>query len=413
MKRTLISLSCCLLVGLASFAVEAEEGAAASKEDKDAARPVMKPTEAFDHLLREIPTTILDNTLEKMPELTREQLEEDVPEFKNIKTTIELSTGLFDGLPDYTMQYITPFLTECLESAGDFGVDVDYSGTKKQLPTRIAKKAQRYATEDLSPHMYVLLMPEAWGEPLPEDDPGRRTMDDVIAKWANQLFPECETPQESYVPDLTDDMVAPYLKDGDMMKRKEEERLKMRQRTKEPSPDSPLTEADALAFLDSLPAVRRVGQKYRSQILNLSDQSVLIFKDMTAPCQTMVQRLTFIGGKDDLANALKEYGFTPEGWGLTCDKTIRATRAGTVTPQKSIVLTQWQDEIAELRQKSLTPGSDEYLRLLQMEAMKEMYTAPTFDRRAVKKHIFSIRHALKRDSGLLLGVLIYDIDSIF
>lgn len=209
--------------------------------------------------------------------------------------------------------------------------------TKNKFPEKIA---ERYAgmenIEYLSPEFYFLLMPDLWERKQPEHK-------------------EQATPIRAKRPHVNID-IAQLLKtpNKQMLKTAEKKQAKanllatnksalgQNLRTINPSLTSGLTAKDVEAVIETFTPIIDWGMKDNMKnyarliigemILNQweKDQGTALeqndLKDIVNPCQRLVLKTRFSGQYNEFRQIVATHGFSPEEWGYTCDKTIKAFR---------------------------------------------------------------------------------------
>ena len=256
-------------------------------------------------------------------------------------------------LPPEYYQYIGPYL-HTVPGISDKVLNLPgIKETKNKFPTRIAAHVQDIPNiEYLSPYLYFLLMPEAWGEdtaiekPKVQHKPIRQIRNDKLYDLIKNLVPADE-----FYPDS---QKKPTVDLSDL-------------RTKEITVNSPLTSGDIKAFARTLPELNELQENIEvmaqiygaGALLDYWENEhgkglpVSSFKDLIYPCSRLLQKMRIAGQEYWLKLKLAKNGFTPEEWAYTCDKTIRAYRLATIShgmsmSLKSYVLGVYNDEIRHL-----------------------------------------------------------------
>lgn len=234
---------------------------------------------------------------------------------------------MINMLPKEAYQYIGPMLHEIPGMSEKILNLPGIKETKNKFPEKIDDKYK--AIEDIefiSPALYVILMPKDFAkEKMDLDKP-----ENVPAK---------KNKRHARIPDFfNENTVLPEKGEGKPVKGIGASTVDQSKRTLFPTLTSPLTTADAEAFLTSFDDVVQWGNKYLPTIvragvlLNYIEQeqgTSLIqnnLKDMVNPCQSLVLKTRVAGLYDEFRSVVGKQGFSPEEWAYTCDKTLKAMR---------------------------------------------------------------------------------------
>lgn len=289
-------------------------------------------------------------------------------------------------LPPEYYQYIGPYL-HTVPGISDKILNLPgIKETKNKFPTRIAAHVEDIPDiEYLSPYLYFLLMPEAWGEnpnieqPKPQIKPIKQVRNNKLYETVKKLVPV-----EEFYPDAPK---KPTVDLSDL-------------RTINITADSPLTSGDIKAFAKTLPELNELQDDIGAMARIYSAGSLLdyweneqkkglpisSFKDLIYPCQRLVQKMRISGQEDWLKHKISKHGFTTEEWAYTCDKTIRAYRLATISEGmskslKSYALGLYDDEIRELL------GDEKAeMQFLSMQAALRMFESSQHDMLEVYKN---------------------------
>ena len=276
-------------------------------------------------------------------------------------------------LPPEYYQYIGPYL-HTVPGISDKILNLPgIKETKNKFPTRIAEHVEDIPDiEYLSPYLYFLLMPEAWGE-SPNIEQPKIQVKPVKQVRNTQLYEAIKNlvPAEEFYPDAPK---KPTVDLSDL-------------RTMNITVNSPLTSGDIKAFVKTLPELNELQDNIEVMARIYGAGSLLdyweneqgkglpvsSFKDLIYPCSRLVQKMRIAGQESWLRHKISKYGFTTEEWAYTCDKTIRAYRLATISEGvsrslKSYVLGAYDDEIREIL------GDEKAeMQFLSMQAALRMY----------------------------------------
>lgn len=207
--------------------------------------------------------------------------------------------------------------------------------TKNKFPERIAPQlADIENLEFLSPHLYILLMPEMWpdnNKPLEMPQPRR-----------------AKIPQTPYNPDFYAKVIQDVEESGlgnayTGAPRPLEDRLRTLKVTK----TSPLTNADVVAFINTLDDVLKFDTfEHKYQIItagmlldyyeakNNTALDMNTLKDIIHPCQRLALKIKWAGLETEFSKNIAKEGFNLKEWAYTCDKTIKAYRTTLISSGK-------------------------------------------------------------------------------
>lgn len=243
-------------------------------------------------------------------------------------------------LPKEMYQYIGPMLHEVPGMSEKILNLPGIKETKNQFPQKVAKRAQEIEDiEFLSPALYILLMPELWGENEPKDldEPEEipvkkpNNIKDIPNFLKNKIGLEQEAPKPPKASTTKKTSVASNY------------------RTINPTLTSPLTTKDAEAFADTIEEIVKWGEgdgyrvygniitgEYLLDMWEQENNTALYqneLKDVVNPCQRLVLKMRFGGVYNEFKGLLAKYAFTPEQWAYVGDKTIRAFRVASSTAE--------------------------------------------------------------------------------
>lgn len=270
--------------------------------------------------------------VDKMMEV-HEQLEDDL-------------YNLVMMMPKYTYQYFAPFFHTLPYMPERIMNIPEIKELKGKFPTRIAPQMQEYAKKHgkyMSPHLYIFLMPEAW----PSQEREKKTF-----KGFNKIITidEKTTPDDLFI--MKDVSI---LKDHPMPspeKYRTGAYLKKIVRPQTPANKvthtSALTEGDVEAGLASLKSLKETFgnnrlDEFHKQIRRMSVSDDNLMEEMLNPMQTLVDKINRLPEAEKFKQAVGKHGFTPESWGMTIDKMIKARRVAKMSPGTAFTLKTWRN----------------------------------------------------------------------
>lgn len=279
--------------------------------------------------------------------------------------------------------------------------------TKNKFPEKIAKRLQHIENlEFLSPAFYYLLMPEIWGEESDNKErPKTPPMPIAAPRYDNEYMKAVNilAPAADFAPGA-----------------QPQEPLESQLRTISPDASSPLTSKDIRAVVRSFDDIADFGADLynRAKIYeagNLLDmwendngKGTIIpnLKDLVHPCRRLVQKLKMQGMEKEFAILVAKEGFTPEEWGYTCDKVVKAYRVLNMSQPEALTVMLYRRNIYET---PLTAFSDKVRPGIAatMQSMVEMYQAPIKDVLEAKKNKQTIKAGFERIGYRLVGQPIF------
>lgn len=242
-------------------------------------------------------------------------------------------------LPKEAYQYIGPMLHEVPGMSEKILNMPGIKETKNKFPQRVANEMKDIENiEYMSPALYFLLMPEIWGEVSPQETV--TVKEKVTKKYRAKIE----------LPDFLKEKIGLPVDKPEKKSTSNDNPPKNRLnlRTLNPTLTSPLTTADAKAFIGTLDEIVEWGDANNmavysavimgEHLLNMweIEQNTALFqndlKDIVNPCQRLVLKMHFAGLYKEFKYLLAKHGYTPETWAYTGDKTIKAYRALSSSP---------------------------------------------------------------------------------
>lgn len=238
-------------------------------------------------------------------------------------------------MPKEMYQYIGPMLHQVPGMPEKILNLPGIKETKNKFPEDIAERFKgRENIEYLSPALYFLLMPNTWDKKQPTD----LDKPQVVKVKKPRIDVE--------LPDFLKEKIGVPLKTASKApataQKKAIPAYALNIRTVSPSMTTTLTYKDIEAFISTIDIIMDWGyknhmKKYSELIggeimLNTweKEQGTALtqndLKDIVNPCQRLVLKTRFAGLYDEFAALVAQKGFTPEEWGYTCDRTIKAFR---------------------------------------------------------------------------------------
>ncbi len=274
--------------------------------------------------------------------------------------------------------------------------------TKNHFPERIAPQVTDIEDlEFLSPHLYLLLMPEMWpSNNIPLDMPRLKpTKFTNIAPPLSSLKKIMQSvPQNGY--------------DGAEKAKSAPDKDDLR--TLKINASSPLTGGDIRAFLNTLPNVKAFGTN--SNLVKIHQAEILLnfweqkngtalpmesLKDSVNPCARLALKIKWAGLETKFLQTIAPQGFNLKEWAYTCDKTIKAHRIATISRDTITTLKNYKNGVYD---KYFMPLKPQYrdMPFAIMAATLEMYTAPKADVMQALQNGIKINEALRPLGGKLL-----------
>ena len=307
-------------------------------------------------------------------------------------------------IPKKYYQYLGPQLFEVPNMSEKILNLPGIKETKNQFPTRIAEQVKDIEDlEFLSPHLYFLLMPEAW--------PGYK--EDIEYPQMTRYYPKIRYNKDFY--ESIKKIVKPekfmpgYKDDG--------KKTKSDLRTLKPTKDSLLTSADIKAFISTIDAVDNWSNDPQNKFL-LSQATILWstyeredevgkyvpsgIMDLVHPCYRLAQKARILGKERELAMLVANEGFTLNEWAYTCDKTIKAHRVANVRTGVVQALREYQKGIYDDETYGLSTYTRN-IRFATMQSIIQAHKAPLNDVIEYKKNRKEFEEKLKKHGFMLFG----------
>ena len=248
-------------------------------------------------------------------------------------------------LPKYAYQYIGPFIHE-MPYVSDRILNIPgIKETKGKFPTRIAPQMQEYAKKYgkyMSTHLYIYLMPEAWAFPEREKE---------TFKGFNKIITIDEDGKAEGLFDVKNRSLLTKFKMPDPSKYQSGEALEKKVRPQTPADrvtqSSPLTEGDVEAALASFATIEQAFgtnrfDEFHTALRDMSLSDNNLMGEMLNPMQVLVDKINRLPEKEKFAKTVAKNGFTPESWGITVDKIIKARRVANMSPGIALTLATWR-----------------------------------------------------------------------
>lgn len=325
---------------------------------------------------------------------------------KRIKSNIE--DDLYDMLqriPKEYYPYVGPFIHVAKGIPEKIKNMPGIKETKNKFPERIAPQlADLENLEFLSPHLYILLMPEIWPENIKNIEYQPKEQEVFVkANIPDKMFDKIDEvlPEEEFYPDREPDN---SLKMSDLQ-------------TVNPTKDSPLTSGDINAFastLDKIHAFSKEGNNFRrvvdaGYLINFYEQEtgralpLNSLKDMVNPCQRLIQRVRMAGLEKDFLNIVSQDGFDLNGWAYTCDKTIKAYRKIKMDSFMALDLKNFKEGTYNDYMRENMSEKSLNIQFSLMQGTIEMHKAPIGDCMEVMKNYNLITDKFKKSEYMIFS----------
>lgn len=301
---------------------------------------------------------------------------------QRLKTPYE--DGLLEAIqmmPKSTYPYIGPVLHTIPGMSEKITNLPGIKETKHQFPTRIAPQLQGIPDlEFLSPSLYFVLMPEAWPENARPLETPVKVKISPKAPYDKLLFEQVTkiVPPEDYTPANREKAKSRFSRSS--------------LRTLHPTENSLITLKDAQAVSRTFSGVAELSKDFKlflslleaGDLLDAWEQDngkglpVPVIKDMANPCKRLVLKFRIIGQESKLAAIAAKEGFNLNEWAYTCDKTVKAYRAATMSRSTMASLKLFKSPAFKQYINQLPPINSQAGKIL-MEGITEMYDAPLSD----------------------------------
>ena len=303
----------------------------------------------------------------------------------------ETLTDLIATLPKEAYPYIGPLLHSVPGIPEKILNMPGIKETKNKFPERIAPQlADIENLEFLSPHLYILLMPEMW----PENNKSLEKPQKRRAK----------IPQTPYNPEFYEKVIKNVEESGIANAYSGGEKpLKDKLRTLKITKTSPLTSADVAAFVNTLDGVFKFAN-FENTLQVIHAGALLDFyeakigtalylntlKDMVNPCQRLALKIKWAGLETEFSKAIAKEGFNIKEWAYTCDKTIKAYRTTLISDGKLASLKLYKKGVYNAYMMSLKEKWRNS-QFATMQGVLEMYKTNRNDINQVLKNRVEIR----------------------
>lgn len=274
--------------------------------------------------------------------------------------------------------------------------------TKNQFPERIAPQLQGIEDlEFLSPHLYILLMPEMWPS-------NHKNVERPSLRPAKE-------PQVRYNPEFYAKILSKVPKQGfGHAARSDNQPGPDKLRTLNITKSSPLTSADIKAFVNTLDGIKKFSTPQNivkiaaaGRILDYWEQKngtalpINDLKDVVNPCQRLALKIKWAGLETEFSKNIAPQGFNLNEWAYTCDKTIKAYRVARIPAGKLSSLRAYKEGVYDAYLEAMNPKwKDRQIAALQ--SVVEMYKAPQKDILTVLKNESLIKDKIKQFGGILV-----------
>ena len=251
--------------------------------------------------------------------------------------------------------------------------------TKNKFPERIAPQlADVEDIEFLSPHLYMLLIPEMWPSNQKNLEKPIKVKAKIPQRIQSKEFLQSvmnSVPEQGYGGAFfTNNKPGP-------------DKLRTLKITK----NSPLTTGDVRAFLRTIDGVRSFASFSNTlkiisaaNLLNYWEQkngtalSLNGLKDGVNPCQRLALKIKWAGLEDEFVKEVGKEGFSINEWAYTCDKTVKAYRIARVSVAKISSMREFKSGKYDKYISTLKPVYQER-QYSAMQSIVEMHKAPKSD----------------------------------
>ena len=315
-------------------------------------------------------------------------------------------------LPKYAYQYIGPFIHE-MPYVSDRILNIPgIKETKGKFPTRIAPQMQEYVKKYgkyMSTHLYIYLMPEAWA--LPEREKS-------TFKGYDKVVSIGEDGKAEGLFDVKNRSLLTKYKMPDPSKYQSGEALEKKVRPQTPADqvtkNSPLTEGDIEAALESFKEIERVFgtnrfDEFHTALRDMSLSDNNLMGELLNPMQVLVDKINRLPQKEKFAKTVAKNGFTPESWGITVDKIIKARRVANMTPAVSLTLAAWRKLKKPPKSFDVLSPRDRQISWDSIQLFLGMYSSTRENLLAVKNYGDNIRKVFATRDMMFIETPVYGI----
>lgn len=274
--------------------------------------------------------------------------------------------------------------------------------TKNKFPKRIAPQLQGIEDlEFLSPHLYILLMPEMW----PSNNQNLEHPQIRLAK----------APQVKYDAKFYQNILSQVPKNGfGGFARNDNKPGRDKLRTLNITASSPLTSADVKAFVKTLDGIKDFSTP--ENIVKIASAGRALdfweqkngtalplngLKDVVNPCQRLALKIKWAGLETEFSKNIAPQGFNLNEWAYTCDKTIKAYRIARIPAGKLASISAYKQGVYDAYINAMNPKwrDNQYA---AMQSVIEMYKAPKEDVLTVLRNESIIKDKITPLGGMLV-----------
>ena len=315
-------------------------------------------------------------------------------------------------LPKYAYQYIGPFIHEMPYVSERILNIPGIKETKGKFPTRIAPQMQEYAKKYgkyMSTHLYIYLMPEAWALPEREKE---------TFKGYNKIVSVDKDGKAEGLFDIYNPSLLTKHKMPDPAKYQSGEALKKNVRPQTPADQvtrtSPLTEGDVEAVLASFESIEQAFgtnrfDEFHTALRDMSLSDNNLMEELLNPMQTLVDKISRLPEKEKFAAAIAKNGFTPESWGITVDKIIKARRVANMSPAVALNLATWRRLKKPPKSFDVLTPHDRQVSWDSIQLFLGMYTSTRENLLAVKNYGDNIRKVFATKDMMVIEAPVYGV----
>ena len=315
-------------------------------------------------------------------------------------------------LPKYAYQYVGPFIHE-MPYVQDRILNIPgIKETKGKFPTRIAPQMQEYAQKYgkyMSTHLYIYLMPEAWATFEREKE---------TFKTYNKIIPINEKGETEGLFNIQPRSLLKNHRLLDPARYRTGEALKKIFRPQTPADKvtqtSSLTEGDVEAALASFKNIEEAFgtnrfDEFHTALRDMSLSDNNLMGELLNPMQVLVNKINRLPEKEKFAKAVAKNGFTPESWGITVDKIIKARRVAKMSPGIALTLATWRKLKKPPKSFDAFSLHDRQVAWDSVQLFLGMYVSTPENVLAVKNYGDNIRKAFSAKDMMFIETPVYGI----
>ena len=141
--------------------------------------------------------------------------------------------------------------------------------------------------------------------------------------------------------------------------------------------------------------------------MSLSDNNLM--GEMLNPMQVLVDKINRLPQKEKFAKAVSKNGFTPESWGITVDKIIKARRVANMSPAVALTLSAWRKLKKPPKSFDVLTPRDRQISWDSIQLFLGMYSSSRENLLAVKNYGDNIREVFATRDMMVIETPVYGV----